>query len=80
MKTLKIYSQHRPVKINGIHPLFAETYTVDINGVKSNSTWYSELETTDYYNTRVELEKSGYIAHPASSKEIESKEYTIFKV
>lgn len=79
MKKLKIYSQHKPIKINGIYPLFAETYTININGTKSNSVWYSELETDDYATTRLELEKSGYTAHPASSKEIASKEYTIFK-
>lgn len=80
MKRLKLYSKQKPVKINGIDPLFTETYTIDINGTKSDSVWYSELETDDYETTRLELEKSGYTAHPASSKEIESKKYTIFKV
>jgi hypothetical protein len=79
VKRLKLYSKQKPVKINGINPLFAETYTLDINGTRSDSVWYSELETDDYETVRLELEKNGYTAHPASSKEIESREYSIFK-
>ena len=38
------------------------------------------LDLTDnYFNTRTELEKEGYTAHPSSVKEIESSIYTIFK-
>ncbi len=71
---LKIYSKQKPN-----FPLSAETYTIDINGTKSDSTWYSEIETDDYSATKSMLEDSGYIAYPASSKEIETKEYTIFR-
>jgi hypothetical protein len=76
--TIKIYSQHKPLKINGHYPLTVETYNIT-NGVKSNSVWYSEVSTDHYFNTRTELEKEGYTAHPASYKEINSQLYTIFK-
>ena len=78
MTKLKIYSQHKPLRINGHHPIAAETYNIT-NGVKSNSLWYSEVTTDNYFTTRTELEKEGYTAHPASVKEIESSIYTIFK-
>lgn len=78
MITVKIYSQHKPIKINGHYLTTAETYNVS-NGVKSNSVWYSEIKTDNYFNTRTNLEKEGYTAHPASVKEIESSIYTIFK-
>ena len=78
MITIKIYSQQKPIKINGHYPTTAETYTVT-HGIKSNSVWYSEIKTDNYFNTRTELEKEGYVAHPASCKEIESTIYTIFK-
>jgi len=76
--TIKIYSHTKPAKINGHHPITAETYNIN-NGVKSNSVWYSEVSTDHYFNTRTELEKEGYTAHPASYKEIDSQLYTIFK-
>ena len=78
MTKLKIYSQHKPLKINGHHPIAAETYNIT-NGIKSNSVWYSEVSTDNYFNTRIELEKEGYIAHPSSVNEIESSIYTIFQ-
>jgi hypothetical protein len=74
MTTIKIYSQNKPSKING----HLETYNIS-DGVKSNSVWYSEVSTDDYNLTRAELEKEGYTAHPASSKEIASNTYTIFQ-
>jgi hypothetical protein len=78
MITIKIYSQNKPLKINGHHPITAETYNIN-NGIKSNSVWYSEVSTDNYFNTRTELEKEGYTAHPSSVKEIESSIYTIFQ-
>lgn len=77
MTTIKIYSHNKPLKING----HLETYNIS-DGVKSNSVWYSQISTdsTDNYNlTRAELEKEGYTAHPASSKEIENHNHTIFQ-
>ena len=55
-----------------------ETYDLT-NGIKSNSAWYSEVSTDNYFNTRTELEKEGYTAHPSSIKEIENSIYTIFQ-
>ena len=55
-----------------------ETYNIN-NGVKSDSAWYSEVSTDNYFNTQTELEKEGYTAHPSSVKEIESSIYTIFQ-
>ena len=78
MITIKIYSQDRPLKINGHHPMTVETYDLT-NGIKSNSAWYSEVSTDNYFNTRTELEKEGYTAHPSSIKEIENSIYTIFQ-
>jgi hypothetical protein len=78
MIKIKIYSQNKPLKINGHHPITAETYNIN-NGVKSDSVWYSEVSTDNYFNTRSELEKEGYTAHPSSVKEIESSIYTIFQ-
>ena len=74
MITIKIYSQHKPLKING----HLETYNIS-DGVKSNSVWYSKFTTDSYFNTRTELEKEGFVAHPASVKEIESRIYTVFQ-
>jgi hypothetical protein len=78
MITVKIYSQNKPLKINGYHPMTAETYNIS-DGVKSNSLWYSEVSTDNYFNTQTELEKEGFVAHPASVKEIENRIYTIFQ-
>ena len=78
MITVKIYSQYKPLNINGHSPITAETYNLN-DGVKSNSVWYSEVITDNYFYTRTELEKSGFTAHPSSVKEIESSIYTIFK-
>jgi hypothetical protein len=74
MITIKIYSQNKPLKING----HLETYNIS-DGVKSDSVWYSEISTDNYDTTRTELEKEGYTAHPASYKEIASNNYTIFQ-
>jgi hypothetical protein len=74
MTKLKIYSHNEPLKING----HLETYNIS-DGVKSNSVWYSEVITDNYFNTRTELEKEGYTAHPADSTEIASNNYTIFR-
>ena len=78
MITIKIYSQKKPLKINGHKPITVETYNIS-NGVKSNSQWYSEVNTDNYFNTRTELEKAGYTSHPTSVKEIESRIYTVFQ-
>jgi len=78
MITVKIYSQHKPLKINGHNPTTVETYNIS-DGVKSNSVWYSEVSTDNYFNTRTELEKEGYTAHPSSVNEIKSSIYTIFQ-
>jgi hypothetical protein len=78
MTKLKIHSQHKPLRINGHNPTTVETYNIS-NGVKSNSQWYSEVTTDNYFTTRTELEKEGYTAHPSSVKEIESSIYTIFQ-
>lgn len=74
MTTIKIYSHNKPLKING----HLEIYNIS-DGVKNNRMWYSEVSTNDYNSTRAELEKEGYTAHPASSKEITSNNYTIFQ-
>lgn len=74
MTAIKIYSKNNPLKING----HLETYNIS-DGVKSNSVWYSEVITDNYFNTRTELEKEGYTAHPADSTEIASNNYTIFR-
>jgi hypothetical protein len=78
MITIKIYSQNKPLMINGHYPVTAETYNIN-NGVKSNSVWYSEISTDNYFNIRTVLEKEGYTAHPSSVKEIKSSIYTIFQ-
>ena len=78
MTTIKIYSQNKPLKINGYHLMTVEAYNIN-NGVKSDSVWYSEVNTDDYDLTRAELEKEGYTAHPSSVKEIESSIHTIFQ-
>jgi hypothetical protein len=78
MTKLKIYSQNKPLEINGHNPMTIETYNIT-NGVKNNGMWHSEFNTDDYGTTRQELEKEGYTAHPSSVKEIESRIYTIFQ-
>jgi hypothetical protein len=74
MTKLKIYTKTKPLKING----HLEIYNIS-DGVKSNRMWYRECHPADYNLTRAELEKEGYTAHPASSKEITSNNYTIFQ-
>ena len=74
MRTLNIHSKQEPN-----FPLSAETYTININGTKSDSTWYSEIETDDYDTTKSMLEDSGYTAHPANINEIQLNEFSIFK-
>jgi len=78
MTKLKIYSQNKMQTINEHHPMTVEAYNI-YNGVKSDNLWYSEVNTDNYFNTRTELEKEGYTAHPSSVKEIESRIYTIFQ-
>jgi hypothetical protein len=77
MITVKIYSQNK-LKISGHSPTTIHTYNIS-DGVKSNNVWYSEISTDDYNRTRAELEKEGFVAHPASYKEIASNNYTIFQ-
>ena len=72
MTRIKVYSKQKPA-----FPQTVETYNI-INGVKSNSVWYSEVSTDNYSNTRTELEQLGYLAHPASSQEITTQKYSIF--
>jgi hypothetical protein len=72
MTRIKVYSKQKPA-----FPQTVEIYTVE-NGTKSKSSWCSEINTTDYRNTREELEVLGYLAHPASSQEISTQEYSIF--
>jgi hypothetical protein len=75
---IKIYSKNKPLKINGHHLMTVETYNIS-DGVKNDSVWCSKFNTDNYFNTQTELEKEGFVAHPASVKEIESRIYTIFQ-
>lgn len=79
MKTLKIYTTLKPAKLAGHYPMTCEVYSINSQGAKISETWFSEINTDDYFNTRLDLEKLGFAAHPANSREIESKEYTIFR-
>ena len=72
MTRIKVYSTQKPA-----FPQTVEIYTVE-DGTKSKSSWCSEIKTTDYLNTRVKLEKEGYLAHPANGQEIITQEYSIF--
>ena len=72
MTRIKVYSKQKPA-----FPQTVEIYTVE-DGTKSKSSWCSEINTIDYLNTRSELEQLGYLAHPASSQEITTQEYSIF--
>ena len=72
MTRIKVYSTQKPA-----FPQTVEIYTVE-DGIKSKSSWCSDINTTDYLNTRAELEQLGYLAHPANSKEITTQEYSIF--
>ena len=74
MTRIKVYSTQKPA-----FPQTVEIYTVE-DGTKSKSSWCSEINTIDYLNTRSELEQLGYLAHPASSQEITTQEYSIFHV
>lgn len=79
MKTLKIYTQHKPIKLAGHYPTISELYPVSSQGVEITKIWFAEIETFDYFNTRLELEKLGLTAHPANSREFDSREFTIFR-
>ena len=79
MKTLKIYTQQKPVKLSDLYPKTCEVYTINSRGTKISEIWFSEINTDDYFKTRLDLEKIGFTAHPATSKEVASKEYTIFR-
>ena len=72
MTRIKVYSKQKPA-----FPQTVEIYTVE-DGTKSKSSWCSDINTTDYLNTRSKLEQLGYLAHPASSQEITTQEYSIF--
>ena len=72
MTRIKVYSKQKPA-----FPQTVEIYTVK-DGAKSKSSWCSEINTTDYLNTRAELEQLRYLAHPASSQEITTQKYSIF--
>ena len=72
MNTIKVYSKQKPA-----FPQTVEIYTVE-DGTKNKSSWCSEINTTDYLTTQAELEQLGYLAHPASSQEITTQEYSIF--
>jgi len=72
MTRIKVYSTQKPA-----FPQTVEIYTVE-DSTKSKSSWCSEINTTDYLNTRAKLEQLGYLAHPASSQEITTQEYSTF--
>ena len=72
MTRIKVYSTQKPG-----FPQTVEIYTVE-DGIKNKSSWCSEINTTDYLNTRVELEQLGYLAHPINGQEITTQEYSIF--
>ena len=72
MTRIQVYSKQKPA-----FPQTVEIYTVE-DGIKSKSSWCSEVSTDNYFNTRSKLEQLGYLAHPASSKEITTQEYSIF--
>lgn len=74
-KNLKVYSNHKPNFSN----TSLEIYNIK-DGGKSNSLWYSEIKIDDYTSDRLKLEQLGYTAHPMSYQEIDSREYTLFKV
>ena len=74
MTRIKVYSKQKPA-----FPQTVEIYTVK-DGAKSKSSWCSEINTTDYLNTRAKLEQLGFLAHPASSQEITTQEYSIFQL
>jgi len=79
MKTLKIYSTKKPIGGYFTSPqIVCEVYKIT-NGTKNNSSWYTEVATEDYFNTRIELEKFGFTAHPANSEELTDGLFTLFK-
>lgn len=78
MKTIKIYSKDRPKHLEG-KVISCEVFSISSNGTKTDSVTYTEFEADDYFNTRLDLEQRGFVAHPLSVKEIESSIYTIFK-
>ena len=79
MKTLKIYSTKKPFSGYFTSPqTVCEVYKIT-NGTKNNSSWYTEVATEDYFNTRIELEKFGFTAHPAHSEELTDGVFTLFK-
>lgn len=78
MTRIKIYSKDRPRHLTG-KMTSCEVFSVNSNGVKTDSMTYTELEADDYFNSRLELEQRGFTAYPSSVKEIESSIYTIFK-
>jgi hypothetical protein len=79
MKTLKIYSKRKPIKVNNLSPMIVESYTLSSQGTKIEIEWYTEIKTDDYFSTRIQLEGQGFIAYPSSSKEINDSIYTVFR-
>ena len=74
---IKIYSKQQPKNLKELNALTVEQYTIE-NGQKTDSCWLSEIITNNYYATKATLEQLGYLAHPASSQEITTQEYSIF--
>ena len=74
MKILNIHSKQEPNFSQSV-----EIYTVEYDGTKSESMWYSRIKTNDYKATRSMLEESGYTAYPANINEIKLNEFSIFK-
>lgn len=79
MKTLKIYSNNKLINnyFTSSQVVF-EVYNI-INGTKNNCYYCTEVATEDYFNTRIELENSGFTAHPANSEELTDGVFTLFK-
>lgn len=74
-KHLKVYSDHNP----NFSSTSLEIYNIK-DGIKNNGLWYSEIKIDDYTSDRLKLEQLGYTAYPMSYQEIDSREYTLFKV
>ena len=78
---IKIQSKTNPNNLKDVFPtmLLSKSYKLD-NGKETDSGWFSEFETSDYIADRSILENFGYKAQPASYKEIESGEYSLFQL
>lgn len=71
--TLRIYSKTKPT----FEYTTVEIYKLE-DSKPQDTIWYTELPTKDYISTRVQLERLGYLARPASSSEIDTGILTIF--